>query len=76
MKILNQFANEQDQYIYHLISLLSEKYQNVDVLRGQWVVTFIYYLDGARMECKVKKTTIEHSIFTNKLPLTIKRLLK
>ena len=76
MKELNDYANEEDRYIYDIITLLETKYTSVDTLRGAWVVTFIYYIDGIRKEAKVKKEVLNYCRKKNKLPLTIKNLMK
>jgi hypothetical protein len=76
MNELNEYANEEDRYIYDIITLLETKYTRVETLRGAWVVTFIYYKDDIRKESKVKKEVLNYNRNKNKLPLTIRNLMK
>jgi hypothetical protein len=76
MNELNEYANEEDRYIYDIIALLGTKYTRVETLRGAWVVTFIYYKDDIRKESKVKKEVLNYNRSRNKLPLTIRNLMK
>jgi len=76
MNELNEYANEEDRFIYDIITLLETKYTRVETLRGAWVVTFIYYKDDIRKESKVKKEVLTYNRSRNKLPLTIRNLMK
>lgn len=76
MKLDTPINNEEDIYIKQLMQKIAHKYGDCEVLRGQWIITFIYPKNGIQHKTKLKKPVLNEYRIKNKMPLTIKNLLK
>jgi hypothetical protein len=63
-------------YIKTLIEALQTKYKLVKIEEHEWRYTFHFGDVDYLAFCNVSKSTIKDCINNNKLPLTIKRLIK
>lgn len=68
--------NPDDKFIQQILQKIGQKYGPCEALRGQWVVTFIYEKDGVKRKTKLKKPVITEHRIKNKIPQSIKNLLR
>lgn len=86
MKELQEAPHPQDIYLMSLVEELRTKYIDVEVLRWQRHIVFVYYIDlqfkrlgeksKFRKECKISRLEIEKCQALGVVPKKIKTLLE
>jgi hypothetical protein len=71
-----EYSNDFDTYLHDVMEALRVKYTNVSVNRYAFLCEFFCTLNGQTFTTKVKNETLIESSLKNKLPLSIRNLLK